>query len=555
MSKTDSIADQSRSVGSNDNVRKSSPIFVGLILLFGEVIVWVQSRNGIRIPEEATMLDYSWTIKALFGTEQLREQLAFDSQWTTVVPWGILSTTLNFTGASVVTNFVITQFIRHFTLHLLIYSLLRRFSRPAIAFLLSCCLMCLPPIRLGISYSHWWSHIVLLCGLTCLMLGSDTSERFWRLKVALLVIATISVWTNLPHLITAWLVLPQLFILSLLVNEWSIIRTRLKFVLQAASAIYLLPAATALRSMSNFSGAERNALGFFEANSIFKALQGYGQWWYFAEACFGEHCMKYDLTLFEHFRGMREVVRVLVLVIVIVGIGTIRRTIRRKNEKKGLLPVEALTIVSMLAFALSLLANFSWYQNTLSKLPIAFSAIREPYAKFAPTFLVFLYLALAIILAKLSIKFRRLVTTCLLVVVVYLWIPEFHRNSHDWNTYYSHFGYFSNSEWKLLDRDLKILTDVSDDICVFNSGELENRQILALASLRFPEKFTDLYVLRPLSISDAISSQGKTLDRPSTCSQPDVSILFIGMNTMESAPANYCELKKSKFFLLLVAKC
>ena len=525
-------------------------------------MTWIQNRNGIRLPEEATMLDYRWTLKAFFGSDGLRRQLAFSLQWTTLIPWGILSKIVYALGATVVVHYVAIFLIRHFILQILLAKLLSFRSRPIVATILSCALMILPPIRLGVFYAHWWSHLVLFTGLFLVLIHPQINSLRIQPKLILLLLCTISVWTNLPHLLTAWFAVPLAVLLRYMTGLHPISCRRWKEICVTATLINLAPIITTALSIHTFSNASRDALIFFGGGSVAKAIQGFGQWWYFDKGCYPEGCYQYDITILSHFDGHRNLFR-LGIVFILICFTCLTETAGTKGgglryRLKNFSTPAAVTVLTSFVLVLSLMGRFTWYTSLLGRLPTAFSVIREPYAKFGTILVILIYFAFSMIVG--SLRGRSLLISVSIIAVAVTWaaIPELQRNDIEWNNYYKKFRHYTNAEWKTLEQDAALISQSNGTFCVRMNRSTENRQILAFLSLRFPERFSDLSVLRPLSISDAVRSQGMSLDRPSTCDDLGVPWLILGDYRSKILPRQLtqsCLIAEASRFTILSPQC
>ena len=541
--------------------RVGPSVFVALIALYSATMTFAQNRTGFRIPEEATMLDYSVFLKAFEFSSEVRKQIAYSLQWTTLIPWGVISKISFNSDLSTVSHFSLIFFLRHFSLQWQVFRVIKLKSQDVTAAILSCALMTLPPIRMGIFYSHWWSHIMLFCGLFLALVTPAESIKRWTFQNGMLIALTVSVWTNLPHMIAAWLGVPLAMLFNHLTKRPRLSTEQFRSLFTTALVLYIVPLVTTLNSLDVFMGAPRETFHFFRSLSTLKAVQGFGNWWLFDRACLNSICVHYDPTMFEHFKGFRSAVRLLIPATVIFYFFIVTSnevTSNSVGRKRKLDAASSLAIISMITFGLSVVANSNWYKKVLDWLPSMFSLFREPYPKFGTLYVVFLYTAFAAIVGQLKGKVLYSFELLLAIAVVWAVVPEFNRNVANYGPSVSRFGFVSNLEWNELDEDVKSIQPPIGRFCVVSDDSPISRAVLALLSLKNPDRFTDLSVLRPLSITDGIVSQGKSVDLPNTCNESSASLLVIGENISQIANfSNFysCEQVKSKYFKVYSPRC
>jgi hypothetical protein len=551
----------------------------GLLFCVAIFYVAIQTRRGIWIPEEASFLDYRWSLRAIGMNSSLQNRLSFNEQATFVLPWGIYSWIIYALGFSVVTHFKILMIIKVSTLLILFEVLFRRFTTRPIAVALSLALFTVPTIRTGVFYAHWWSHIVLFVGLMIYLSREECytlRARFFRAFA--LIGLTVSVWTNIPHLITAWFALPVGCLIGL-TNRVTFreMTNRIKSILIGIAVIYAIPFLLYFQHLNWWSQIDPRNVLVFHSLSFFKTVQGFGGWYYFEKQCLTNLCFHYDQANFSSMSIGRQLIRIGFFLIPVIFLAIKTDQIKKKtavqislsrDEKLAIL----LSVMSITFLALAFMGHFDMYFRIRNQLPAILGFFRDPYHKFAPGFLVVLYASLASIIGiyhkKYFVRWKPEIFLC--VVATFLFLPILNRQDNSGLDQGSiPVGQMSNNEWTKLEKDLKSLDSLNKELCVIDVVNF--RDPLTFAMLRRPELFSSLGALRTLLLNDSLKQIGRQVDGASPClastvtqvlvakspfdDWPDVETQSTLTNGNKLAAKSECLIKDTKWFALLNKRC
>ena len=551
----------------------------GLLFCVAIFYVAMQTRRGIWIPEEASFLDYRWSLEAIGMQSSMRDRLSFNEQATFTFPWGIYSWLIYQLGFSVVAHFKILMIIKVATLLILFEVLFRRFTTRPIAVALSLALFTVPTIRTGVMYAHWWSHIVLFVGLM-IYLGREecyTLRTKYFCAFALIGL-TVSVWTNIPHLITAWFALPIGCLIGV-ANRVPLreMTNRIKSILISIAVIYAIPFLLYFQHLKWWSQIDPKNVLVFHSLSFFKTVQGFGGWYYFEKQCLTNLCFHYDQANFSSMSIGRQLIRIGLFLIPVIFLAIKTDQIRKnvalqlpvsQEEKVAIL----LSVMTIAYLALAFMGHFDLYFRIRNQLPAILGFFRDPYHKFAPGYLVMLYASLASIMGiyhkKYFVRWRPEIFLCVAVIVLFLPILNRQDNS-GLDQGPIPVGQMSNNEWTQLEKDLESLDSMNNELCIIDVVNF--RDPLTFAMLRRPELFSNLGALRTLLLNDSLKQIGRQVDGASPClastatqvlvakspfnDWPDVETQSTLIDGNKLVAKSDCLVKESRWFALLSKRC
>lgn len=495
--------------GSNSSTQQNLRSDVVLVLI-SVFYVFLRLRRGFPVPEEPGMLDYSYTLDALTGGGHQWEQLSFADQ-STLVLWGLVSRLTHLIGLGLIEHYFLIYVIRTSTILILARRLFALRADTYTSFFCTLMLFAVTPIRVAPLYAHWWSHVVLLIGILLFMMGSSSTPLRRHIPALLvLLISTIAVWANLPHLIAAWIALPvSIYVLhsEMRLDTHSLRKALL--LIGLALLVYLVPFAVYTTGLDQLRLIAASNVATFGNFGVWHVLQGYAGWWYFTDYCIGMICQKLEPIHFELMSTPRQVVRGLLLLVMTSWYLLEALQKRRLKDDNGARPVgHDLIVPIFITFFLSWMGASRLYFELRNSLPSLLQVFREPYPKFSPLFyiLVFLFIAARISLLK---TFRiRLLGMLTAPVVVFLIYPIF-------QSYESTPLLISRQEWKEIERSGPNLEVLPPNSCVFDVSQ--NRDIAAFFQARYSSVHADLRHLRVTWVNEAYQRLGIEIDGPDRC--------------------------------------
>jgi hypothetical protein len=551
----------------------------GLLLCVAIFYVAIQTRRGIWIPEEASFLDYRWSLRAIGMNSSLQNRLSFNEQATFVLPWGIYSWIVYTLGFSVVSHFKILMIIKVSTLLILFEVLFRRFTTRPIAVALSLALFTVPTIRTGVFYAHWWSHIILFVGLMIYLSREQCyTLRAKYFRAFALIGLTVSVWTNIPHLITAWFALPVGCLIGL-TNRVTLreMTNRIKSILIGFAIIYAIPFLLYFQHLKWWSQIDPKNVLVFHSLSFFKTVQGFGGWYYFEKQCLTNLCFHYDQANFSSMSIGRQLIRIGLFLIPVIFLAIKTDQIRKKaavqiSLSQGEKVAIVLSVMTIAYLALAFMGHFDLYFRIRNQFPAILGFFRDPYHKFAPGYLVVLYASLASIIGiyykKYFVRWKPEIFLC--VAATFLFLPILNRQDNSGlDQGPIPVGQMSNNEWTQLEKDLKSLNSMNNELCIIDVVNF--RDPLTFAMLRRPELFSNLGALRTLLLNDSLKQIGLQVDGASPCLSPTVTQVLVAKSPFTDWPdvetqstlisgnklvaKSECLVKETKWFALLNKRC
>ena len=555
--------------------------FEVLLLLFSLIYVICQTNRGIWVPEEAPFLDYGFITRAMFSSEKIRVQVSFNEQFSMFFPWGFISDGIYGVGLSVVTHFYIMLFIRTASLLLVAKCLFSRFSNSFFGSIISIAFFAVPTIRYGLTFAAWWSHLVLIMSI---LLFFSRKESYLKYQIwvwpIIFITFTVSIWTNLPHLVTAWLVLPAgVLSYSKASSNFRELKLRVIAVFCVALTVYADPLFLYINHLSLWANVDQKRITTFHGMALIKVLQGFGGWFYFEKGCLENYCFYSDYSNFRSFGFLRQIIRIVFffLAALFPFVYFFRSKLSKAINLNLIYSEKRLVFLSLLTmgyFGLSIVGNFEFFWDLRDKLPWILGYFRDPYHKFSPTYLVFLYWFVSVLIYQSSSKIESYKLKSILLAAplfaAYLVAPAMYRL----DSYNPEFGngptaQIKNDEWIEMESQLAAFERTAGKWCLVDSAGF--RSPIAFAQARFTESLSNRAFLRTFIINDALGTISETIDQNNFCDQvesiptlvtrtpfqymlnpADVGGLIDGVSQI---PNDSCVDNSSKYFLFLKNRC
>jgi hypothetical protein len=233
-----------------------------------------------------------------------------------------------------------------------------------------------------------------------------------------------------------------------------------------------------------------------------------------------------------------------------------------------------LSLVTMGFFGLSILGNFDFFWELREKLPWFLGYFRDPYHKFSPTYIVFLYWLVSVFIYQISSQFGRnkqkAIYSAVSLLVVYLVAPAMYRlDSYNPDFGNEPYGQIVNDDWNEIENDLDSFEKTSQKWCVVDNAGF--RAPIAFAQARFTERMSNSAFLRTLTINDALVNTNGNVDRENFCDQAEAIPTLVTrtpfrymlnpeevgglLDGLVEIPEDSCIQKSSKYFLFLSKRC
>jgi len=483
------------------------------IFLFAASFGLTVSRHlrNLHVPEEAPFLDYSITLNCLRIPETaFWNSFSCPEQISLMVPWGVVSEALQMFGVGIVGEFWMMFFLRVFLLITVLYLLFLAISGSRLSSLICAVIpLGVPYVIEALYYGHQWANLVLVSGSIWVFIETFASRRVMKLAMIFVLLLTLSVFQNLAHLISAWLVIPVAFAISRFRSDRAQSIDRLKCYLSIATLIYAVPLTIYVIRMPFWTPLNLGNLRIFPNGGIVQLIQGFGSWWQDAtfDTLSGNELPYRNLDPFTS--SLRQFIRVIIFLFVVTTSLFERSSPLGNQHTKGKIATTSILLVALfVSLALSGMGGSRYFPTVWSNLPEYLKIFREPWQKFIPLYLVF-FCALAsqafsAVLMKLRLRvIRHLIAILLTVTCFYLVQPSlsaFQPSRPDQILIYSD----SPRYWEQLDTDLERVQQLLEHnpacIQVTNSLIPSN----ALVELRLWKYLSDIPRLRTLSINDAL---------------------------------------------------
>lgn len=481
------------------------------------------------------MMDYSITLSCLRHSENaLWGSLSCPEQVSLVVPWGLISAVLKLAGFDIVSEFKTVFFLRVLLLLLAIYLMnLALTSSRWISLACAVLPLGIPYVVEALYYGHQWSNLVFLCGSIWIFADSRKSTGATRLSVCFVLLLSLSLFQNLAHLVSAWLILPLAFVISRVKFGPKESGRRLKHFLVLSVIAYLVPVAIYVARIAFWSPLDLSNLRTFGNGGPLQTVQGMGSWW--QDAVFttsSGHNLRYrHLDLFT--APSRQALRIALLVLVVCSSLFMRQLSASAAASAVRIRVfYCLLIGSLVAFMFSSIGGTRFFFPLWSRFPEILKIFREPWQKFIPLYIILFHALVAFSVLSLLENVqrdvaRRLSVAALVVLAMFQAYPSltaFNPEKPDQIYLQSE----SVAYWRQLDSDLKrVGAELSRrKRCVHIVSQ--SMTGIALVELRLWKHLADTPRLRTLSINDALSELGI---RPEICRIDKESALLVDMQS------------------------
>ena len=426
-----------------------------------------------------------------------------------MVPWGAVSEALKIFGVGIVGEFWMMFFLRVFLLITVLYLLFLAISGSRLSSLICAVLpLGVPYVIEALYYGHQWANLVLVSGSIWVFIETFTSRRVMKLAMIFVLLLTLSVFQNLAHLISAWLVIPIAFAISRFRSNRAQSIDRLRCYLSIATLIYAVPLTIYVVRMPFWIPLNLGNLRILPNGGIVQVIQGFGSWW--QDATFdtpsGDELPYRNLGPFTS--SLRQFIRVIIFLFAVTTPLFGRSSPLGNQHTKGKTATTSIVLVALfVTLALSGIGGSRYFPTIWSNLPEYLKIFREPWQKFIPLYLVFLYAlasqAFSTVLMKLRLRVTRyLIATLLTVTCFYLVQPSlsaFQPSRPDQILIFSD----SPRYWEQLSTDLERVQQLLEQnpVCIQVANSLIPSN--ALVELRLWKYLSDIPRLRTLSINDA----------------------------------------------------
>ena len=482
-----------------------------LICVLSISYVVVRNLRGISVPEEPGMFNFSYIWNAAFSPSQSWERYSFANQASLII-WAPVSFIFHWVGISAVEHYLAIYLVRVIAILLLLRRFLLRFSNQMASLLGAIVCFTATPIRIAPLYTHWWSHVVLVLGILLITTEEPkTSLKKCAIQYVILVISTLAIWSNLPHLVSAWIALPIAVLIGRRLNLQDRMVIQRAFVLIVIGVIlYVIPLVIFLKGISGLSEIAATRVDAFANSGPWLTAQGFGGWWYFDEACFAYICEKQEPLHFALTTFPRQVARGL-----IIGAAAVNCTawfITRSRSKGAvsrdmdLPPIPFFVVLT--TFALAVVGHYAIYWKLWEQLPSTLQIFREPYPKFSPMFYIMFSAWCVFWLDGRSQRNGYLPKLMLAVLAIYLVAPIYFVPKRP-------VLQPSLSDWAQIEASGKLLGKLPPQSCVLDISM--NRNLSAFYQASYPQVHSRLDHLRPTWVNDGLHKLGRNADGQEQC--------------------------------------
>ena len=433
-------------------------IYELLILIFSSVYVYSQTSARIGVSEDPVFHNGSYLVSNLFsavGDDQ--RGLLTEGYKTLVIPYGFASWILNLFTSDPVWHFRYQLFIHVLIILFSIYFVLITISSRFVALLLAVFAFSTQAFYEQVLYSIGASQVLLIASATALFitLKQVSNKRFILLSSGSLLLS-ISLWSNIPQLLSTWLAVLLIMALGVVGSEnrkAAILRSAV-FCL-VALLIYLVPLSNLISDMQFYSNSfdQFSVRGGFGNSGPIQVLQGLGKFsindanWriphYKADLVMWRQLVRaipaslvflvfLSITILKpevKFLGKARVFTVffpvfsiiisvsnLPLFVWVIGVlvlvGTIQFLPNRVpgtiGKSLGCEPRVFLMffMLSLVFYSLSLIGHYDWYWVLRQNFTLL-TLFREPWAKFSIPYVFFLCCAFAVVISEFQIFVRE----------------------------------------------------------------------------------------------------------------------------------------------------
>jgi hypothetical protein len=568
----------------------------------------------IGVSEDPVFHNGSYLVNNLFSTVGDDQRgLLTEGYKTLVIPYGFASWILNLFTSDPVWHFRYQLFIHVLIILFSIYFVLITITSRYVAFLLAVFAFSTQAFYEQVLYSIGASQVLLVASATALFitLKQVSNKRFILFSSGSLLLS-ISLWSNIPQLLSTWLAVLLIITLGVVGSEnrkAALLRSTIFGLI--ALVMYLLPLVSFLSDFqfysNSLSGFSTNGGGFGNSGPI-SVLQGMGKWslndynWrvphYEADLALWRQLirvipasavflaflyvtiMKSDVKFLRNIRVFLVLFPIFAIMIsasnlplivwaigVLILAGTSQLYPNRVSRKMGkslgqeLHVFLLLSVLCLVFYSLSLIGHYNWYWVLRQNFTLL-TMFREPWAKFSILYVFFLCTAFATLIEILNErvelfaeKFRRKTFQIVLLVSVTLTaVPMFSNQPVVQMVKGNRIEFASSTlnDWRVAHRqiiDNNALLSTST-ICVLNLNPRNSEQMLLRTKFPNNSKLSSLVAGDPRKGED--------------CSQDRLNLklmilpgkgLQIGNSYEIRTSANWCIYKESTEFLFIDKGC
>jgi hypothetical protein len=548
-----------------------SKIYVVIaIFIFAVFYAYRYFGNGFYLPEEPYILDFSGLLRIPINGIDIGMPLGTYGQISIAFPWSGLSLLWYKMGGDTYGHVQLVLFIRTFIVVYLTQRFYRYFMTDALALIFASLAFSTPPIKSAVLYSHWFSHIVFV--LAVLLYFLDDKQRTNTehiVKSVLITSLTVSVFSNPPHLVTAWLVLPVGLVVTrgLRIKGFQEAFKKSRILIATGIIIYAIPTFFYLQNWSILKVAKPSEMFSSRGETFINGLMGFGSWWIFDKYTGSDlKVYFYDLANFELTSISRTLIRSSMFLLA-AGYLLFRadkldgRLFRDPN--RGNRSFYVLLVISSVFVFLSSLGRFNWFWSVREMLPSILGMFREPYPKFAPQAQIYLYAMFGAVLSIVCSKFlSRKITFSFAIIAIFMISPIFNTQLGATNLHSSSrdpdFSW-SRDSIRSLEDAAESLKNYKDDFCLFDMGWGRFERVFF--KLRQPQLFRNLWDLVPTSEREAYLSTGKELEQMRGCKPNDDLALVLRSKSQnvysdqDALASTDCVVDSNEWFMLFKVDC
>ncbi|NBO53883.1 MAG: hypothetical protein EBU84_04675 [Actinobacteria bacterium] len=271
--------------------RKLDRAAILTLLIASAVIVGMQVRQGISVPEEPGMMDFSYLESALKSRQHSWLQYSMHQQFTLLI-WLPVTKLLHLVGFGAFWHYTTILYFRISAILVALWLTNRRVANNCTSLVMALVCFTATPIRTASLYTHWWSHVIFFLG-TIIFLTSTRNRTIRReiFGALCLSVFTSPMWTNLPHLVTGWLVIPYAILLfGRAFEKLQTLVRRIGILTGVSTIVYFIPAIIYANGIDTLREIANTNVQTFSNYGPWLTLQGFAGWWYFDKICIGQTC-------------------------------------------------------------------------------------------------------------------------------------------------------------------------------------------------------------------------------------------------------------------------
>lgn len=461
------------------------PFAVALVAII-VVYVVITTQNGFFASEDPVFHNGSYLIRNLLSRQSIDQRgLLTEGFRSLSIPYGLFAYFVELLGAGPVIHYKLQLALHLILTSFSLFLIMRKLSDSAIAFFLTIAALTTQAFYEQFVYSIGASQVIFVCFIIYSVVEVSVSDRKYICLALAAILLSLSLWSNMPQLISTWSVF---IIANTLGYYWMplyssvIVRRSMQFCV-VALVVYLPFIFGFFREFQIYENSLnefRIAGGGFRNSGLFTVLQGFGKWslqdknWIVSHyeldmqpirqlirsvpflvsgICVLYGCkkdlLKYrqqnisvfvfgtPLLTFIVFKSQISlsfmILAWLVMFLLINQINRLRvteivETSEQSRCQSRKFELGSLMFVCSVCFlVLAVLGNFAWYWNARNSF-FLLSMFREPWAKFSIPYVIFLVVSFAqfinIYIEKQKHRLPRLLRlSTLFMIVFFLAIP------------------------------------------------------------------------------------------------------------------------------------